>query len=264
VVRAVVHPTMNAESIAEYVTKLETLHEESREKIEQLKKLLTQANDERVLALEELNSFRDKKRYKSLYDTTTKPLIGSLLGDDDYDSAEDSDYVQSDTTTEESIEETDDEDEFFTSYNNDIYDMLIDLAADEKSNIKRMAYHRAADAVFYLPYRIASARELAETRGPNKVAGIGPRIAQKIDDFLAKGKSPNKKLADLFLKIGNLEESQFKSEAYWNAAEILKSFPDKIIHGWQVENMHGFGKSICAKIDEFTQTGKIKRLDELK
>jgi len=256
---------MNAQSIADYVTNLETLNEESREKIEQLKKLLAQANDERVAALEELNSSRDKKRYKSLYDATTKPMIGSLLGADEYDSAEDSDYVQSDTTTEESIEETDDDDdEFFTSYNNDIYDMLIDLAADEKSNIKRMAYHRAADAVFYLPYRISSARELAETRGPNKVAGIGPRIAQKIDDFLAKGKSPNKKLADLFLKIGNLEESQFKSEAYWNAAEILKSLPDKITHGWQVENMHGFGKSICAKIDEFSQTGKIKRLDELK
>jgi len=256
---------MNAQSIADYVTNLETLNEESREKIEQLKKLLAQANDERVAALEELNSSRDKKRYKSLYDTTTKPLIGSLLGADEYDSAEDSDYVQSDTTTEESIEETDDDDdEFFTSYNNDIYEMLIDLAADEKSNIKRMAYHRAADAVFYLPYRISSARELAEARGPNKVAGIGPRIAQKIDDFLAKGKSPNKKLADLFLKIGNLEESQFKSEAYWNAAEILKSLPDKITHGWQVENMHGFGKSICAKIDEFSQTGKIKRLDELK
>jgi hypothetical protein len=256
---------MNAQSIADYVTNLETLNEESREKIEQLKKLLAQANDERVAALEELNSSRDKKRYKSLYDATTKPMIGSLLGADEYDSAEDSDYVQSDTTTEESIEETDDDDdEFFTSYNNDIYEMLIDLAADEKSNIKRMAYHRAADAVFYLPYRISSARELAETRGPNKVAGIGPRIAQKIDDFLAKGKSPNKKLADLFLKIGNLEESQFKSEAYWNAAEILKSLPDKITHGWQVENMHGFGKSICAKIDEFSQTGKIKRLDELK
>lgn len=258
---------MNAQSIADYVTNLETLNEESREKIEQLKKLLAQANDERVAALEELNSSRDKKRYKSLYDTTTKPLIGSLLGADEYDSAEDSDYVQSDTTTdEESIEETDDDDddEFFTSYNNDIYEMLIDLAADEKSNIKRMAYHRAADAVFYLPYRISSARELAEARGPNKVAGIGPRIAQKIDDFLAKGTSPNKKLADLFLKIGNLEESQFKSEAYWNAADILKSLPDKIIHGWQVENMHGFGKSICAKIDEFTKTGKIKRLDELK
>jgi hypothetical protein len=255
---------MNAQSIADYVTKLETLNEESHEKIEQLKKLLTQANDERVAALEELNSSRDKKRYKSLYDATTKPLIGSLLGADEYDSAEDSDYVQSDTTTEESIEETDDDEEFFTSYNNDIYEMLIDLAADEKSNIKRMAYHRAADAVFYLPYRISSARELAETRGPNKVAGIGPRIAQKIDDFLAKGKSPNKKLADLFLKIGNLEESQFKSEAYWNAADILKSLPDKITHGWQVENMHGFGKSICAKIDEFAKTGKIKRLDELK
>ncbi|ACO68244.1 predicted protein [Micromonas commoda] len=53
---------MNAESIAEYVTKLGTENRESREKIEQLTKLLMQANDERVDALEELNGFRDKKR----------------------------------------------------------------------------------------------------------------------------------------------------------------------------------------------------------
>ena len=237
---------MNAESIAEYVTKLETVNEESREKIEQLKKLLTEANDERVAALEELNGFRDKKRYKSLYETTTKPLI-----DDEYDSAEDSDY-------EESSEEESD-DEFFTSQNNDIYEMLTDLAEEETSYVKRMALHRAADAVFYLPFRITSARELAA--GPNKVSGIGPKIAKKIDDYL---RNPNKKLADLFLKIGNLEESQFKSEAYWRAAEVLKSLPDKIDHGWQVENMSGFGKSICAKIDEFHETGTIRRLDDLR
>ena len=174
---------MNAESIAEYVTKLETVNEESREKIEQLKKLLTEANDERVAALEELNGFRDKKRYKSLYETTTKPLI-----DDEYDSAEDSDY-------EESSEEESD-DEFFTTQNNDIYEMLTDLAEEETSHVKRMALHRAADAVFYLPFRITSARELAA--GPNKVSGIGPKIAKKIDDYL---RNPNKKLADLFLKV---------------------------------------------------------------
>lgn len=231
---------MNAESIAEYVTKLETLNEESREKIEQLKKLLTQANDERVAALEELNGFRDKKRYKSLFETTTKP-IGD---DDDYDSAEDSDYEESD-------------DEFFTSKNNDIYEMLTDLA--EKWPNWRMALRRAADAIFYLPYRVTSARELVQ--GPNKVSGIGPKIAKQIDEYL---RNPNKKLADLFIKIGNLEESQFKSEAYWRAAEVLKSLPDKIEHGWQVENMSGFGKSICAKIDEFHETGTIRRLDDLR
>jgi len=231
---------MNAESIAEYITKLETLNEESREKIEQLKKLLTQANDERVAALEELNGFRDKKRYKSLFETTTKPIGDD---DDDYDSAEDSDYEESD-------------DEFFTSKNNDIYEMLTDLA--EKWPNWRMALHRAADAIFYLPYRVTSARELVQ--GPNKVSGIGPKIAKQIDEYL---RNPNKKLADLFIKIGNLEESQFKSEAYWRAAEVLKSLPDKIEHGWQVENMSGFGKSICAKIDEFHETGEIKRLSEL-
>ena len=232
---------MNAESIAEYVTKLETQNEESREKIEQLKKLLTQANDERVAALEELNGFRDKKRYKSLFETTTKPIGDD---DDDYDSAEDSDYEESD-------------DEFFTSKNNDIYEMLTDLA--EKWPNWRMALRRAADAIFYLPYRVTSARELVQ--GPNKVSGIGPKIAKQIDEYL---RNPNKKLADLFIKIGNLEESQFKSEAYWRAAEVLKSLPDKIEHGWQVENMSGFGKSICAKIDEFHETGTIRRLDDLR
>ena len=88
----------------------------------------------------------------------------------------------------------------------------------------------------------------------------GKSIAKKINDFLG----PNKKLADLFLRLGNLEENKFKSEAYWNASDVLKSLPDKIERGAQVKNLPGFGKSICDKIDEFTATGKIKRLDDLK
>ena len=306
-------PTMNSTSIAEYILKLEKLNEESRSKIEQLKNLLDEANEERVRALEELNK-------KSLFETTSNPVsnesintgiarrlreLGDMTADfykdgaykraatiiehlpyevesgesvlhingigksiatkiDEYIDELDSDYEESVASNDySSDDESDDEpeedsdDEYVISYNTDIYNMLRGVAASEKDVYKKKAYNNAAEVVFYLPYAIKDASELCA--GPNKVAGIGKSIAKKINDFLG----PNKKLADLFLKIGNLEESQFKSEAYWHAAEVLKSLPDKIEHGWQVENMHGFGKSICAKIDEFHATGEIKRLGEL-
>lgn len=307
-------PTMNSTSIAEYIFKLEKLNEESRSKIEQLKNLLDEANEERVRALEELNK-------KSLFETTSNPVsnesintgiarrlreLGDMTSDfykdgaykraatiiehlpyevesgesvlhingigksiatkiDEYIDELDSDYEESVASNDySSDDESDDEpeedsdDEYVISYNTDIYNMLRGVAASEKDVYKKKAYNNAAEVVFYLPYAIKDASELCA--GPNKVAGIGKSIAKKINDFLG----PNKKLADLFLRLGNLEENKFKSEAYWNASDVLKSLPDKIERGAQVKNLPGFGKSICDKIDEFTATGKIKRLDDLK
>lgn len=307
-------PTMNSTSIAEYILKLEKLNEESRSKIEQLKNLLDEANEERVRALEELNK-------KSLFETTSNPVsnesintgiarrlreLGDMTADfykdgaykraatiiehlpyevesgesvlhingigksiatkiDEYIDELDSDYEESVASNDySSDDESDDEpeedsdDEYVISYNTDIYNMLRGVAASEKDVYKKKAYNNAAEVVFYLPYAIKDASELCA--GPNKVAGIGKSIAKKINDFLG----PNKKLADLFLRLGNLEENKFKSEAYWNASDVLKSLPDKIERGAQVKNLPGFGKSICDKIDEFTATGKIKRLDDLK
>jgi DNA polymerase/3'-5' exonuclease PolX len=297
---------MNSTSIAEYILKLEKLNEESRSKIEQLKNLLDEANEERVRALEELNK-------KSLFETTSNPVsnesintgiarrlreLGDMTADfykdgaykraatiiehlpyevesgesvlhingigksiatkiDEYIDEQDSDYEESVASNDYSSEE-DSDDEYVISYNTDIYNMLRGVAASEKDVYKKKAYNNAAEVVFYLPYTIKDASELCA--GPNKVAGIGKSIAKKINDFLG----PNKKLADLFLRLGNLEENKFKSEVYWNASDVLKSLPDKIERGAQVKNLPGFGKSICDKIDEFTATGKIKRLDDLK
>jgi DNA polymerase/3'-5' exonuclease PolX len=301
---------MNSTSIAEYILKLEKLNEESRSKIEQLKNLLDEANEERVRALEELNK-------KSLFETTSNPVsnesintgiarrlreLGDMTADfykdgaykraatiiehlpyevesgesvlhingigksiatkiDEYIDEQDSDYEESVASNDYSSDdesEEDSDDEYVISYNTDIYNMLRAVAAAEKDVYKKKAYNNAAEVVFYLPYAIKDASELCA--GPNKVAGIGKSIAKKINDFLG----PNKKLADLFLRLGNLEENKFKSEAYWNASDVLKSLPDKIERGAQVKNLPGFGKSICDKIDEFTTTGKIKRLDDLK
>jgi len=93
--------------------------------------------------------------------------------------------------------------------------------------------------------------------------GIGKSIATKIDDFLTKSKGPNTELADCFLKLGNLEDCEFRSEAYWYAADKLREMKKNVSAGKDVRHRKGFGPSICSKIDEFIRTGTMKRLCEL-
>ena len=311
---------MNSTAIIEYIQNLEKLNEESRTKIDQLKKLITQVNEEKVNALNELNELKNMMQTTPSYtDTTSRVLkksvnqgivdrlreLGEMTADfykdaaykraatiienlpyevesgesvlhlkgignsiankiDEYIDEQDSDYEESvassDSQESEESEESEESDEF-VSHNEDIYDMLRAIAASEKDSFKKKIYNHAAETLFYLPYRVEDPYELAS--GPKKVKGIGKGIAKKVDDFLKTKNPPNEKLANLFLKLGNLEENPFKCEVYWNASDVLKSIPDKISHGSQVKSLPGFGKSICDKIDEFRVTGTIKRLKEL-
>jgi DNA polymerase/3'-5' exonuclease PolX len=307
---------MNSTTINEYILKLEKLNEESRAKIDQLKKLITQVNEEKVNALNELNELKNMMQTTPSYtDTTARILkksvnqgivdrlreLGEMTADfykdaaykraatiienlpyevesgesvlhlkgignsiankiDEYIDEQDSDYEES-VASSDSQESDYEESEEFVSHNGDIYDMLRAIAASEKDSFKKKTYDHAAETLFYLPYRVEDPYELAS--GPKKVKGIGKGIAKKVDEFLKTKNPPNKRLANLFLKLGNLEENPFKCEVYWNASDVLKSIPDKISHGSQVKNLPGFGKSICDKIDEFTATGAIKRLEEL-
>ena len=308
---------MNSTAIIEYIQNLEKLNEESRTKIDQLKKLITQVNEEKVNALNELNELKNMMQTTPSYtDTTARVLeksvnqgivdrlreLGEMTADfykdaaykraatiienlpyevesgesvlhlkgignsiankiDEYIDEQDSDYEESVASSDSQESEESEESEEFVSYNGDIYDMLRAIAASEKDSFKKKTYDHAAETLFYLPYRVEDPYELAS--GPKKVKGIGKGIAKKVDEFLKTKNPPNKRLANLFLKLGNLEENPFKCEVYWNASDVLKSIPDKISHGSQVKNLPGFGKSICDKIDEFTATGTIKRLEEL-
>lgn len=307
---------MNSTTILEYIQNLEKLNEESRTKIEQLKKLCTRAEEEKVDALNELNELKNMTRTTPSYTETTARVfkksvnqciadrlheLGEMTADfykdaaykraatiienlpyevesgdsvihlngigksiankiDEYIDEQDSDYQESVCSDSESIASSDgtsEESEEFISHNEDIYDMLRALAASEKDNFKKKTYNNAAETLFYLPYRVENPYELTYLKG------IGKGIVKKVDEFLKGSNPPNEELANLLLKIGNLESNQFKSEAYWNASSVLKSIPDKIMYGSQVKNLPGFGKSICDKIDEFTATGTIKRLAEL-
>ena len=330
---------MNSRSITDYILKLEKENselrkvravlgdidsiEESRFKIEELKKLLTQANEEKVDALNKLNDLEYVMRTSPSYTDTTARVTKKSLNDglvqrllelgrmtsdfyksmtyqkaadavanlpyevqtgeslmnlpgigkgiaakvDEYLDEQDSDYEESECSDSESIASNDegsfvsetDDDEYFVSHNAGLSEMIYEYADRAEDNFKRNAYTKAGDTIYNLSYKITSGKDAMKLRG------IGKSIAKKIDDYLntKKASSMNEKLATCFLKLGNLEEPVYKSEAYWNAAEKIRDLTYEVTNGNDVRHLRGFGPSICSKIDEFLATGKIVRLEEL-
>ena len=200
---------------------------------------------------------------------------------DEYLDEQDSDYEESECSDSESIassddesrcayasaypddggsfvSETDDED-YFISHNVGLADMLYECADKAEDNFKRNAYIEAADTIYNLSYKITNGKDAMKLRG------IGQSISKKIDDYLNFEKVPhtNRVLANHFLKLGNLEEPVYKSEAYWNAGEKIRDLTFEVSCGDDVRHMKGFGPSICDKIDEYIETGRMARLDEL-
>ena len=328
--------TMNSRSITDYILKLEKenselrkvragtdSHEVSRFKIEELKKLFHEANEEKVNALNELNELKYMMRTSPSYTDTTARVtkkslndglvqrlleLGNMTSDfyksmtyqkaadavanlpyevqtgeslmnlpgigkgiaakvDEYLDEQDSDYEESECSDSESIasndegsfvSETDDE-EYFVSHNAGLSEMIYEYADRAEDNFKRNAYTKAGDTIYNLSYKITSGKDAMKLRG------IGKSIAKKIDDYLntKKASSMNEKLATCFLKLGNLEEPVYKSEAYWNAAEKIRDLTYEVTNGDDVRHLRGFGPSICDKIDEYINTGRMLRLEEL-
>src|SRR5689334_23177866 len=77
-----------------------------------------------------------------------------------------------------------------TNPNQDIIDLLIELGKNElsldpdKGKFKNNAYRKAAQSVGQYHKRIETAKEA------QKLSGVGPKIAQKIEDFVKNGTIP--------------------------------------------------------------------------
>ena len=317
---------MNSHSITDYILKLEKENSESRNKIEQLKKLFTEASEEKVNALNELNDLKYKNR--SLFETTARvPVktpyckrlsnvgiverlteLGRMTSDfhktgayqnaantvadltytvesgeslmhlngigngiaakiNEYLDELDSDYEGSESSDSESIasngdeseesddeESDDDEEDYFISQNAGLAGMLYKCAEKAEDKFKCDAYTKAGDTIYNLSHVITSGKEAI------KFPGIGKSIAKKIDDYLNFN---NATLAKCFLRLGNHAETQYKSDAYWNASDKLRNLTFNVTCGDDVKHIKGFGPSICSKIDEYITTGTMARLDEL-
>ena len=303
---------MNVTSITDYILKLEKLNIESRTKIEQLKKLLTKANEEKVAALNELNELKNKSLYHTTARVTEKKCVNQGLVDrllelgemtsdfyktaaynrgaeilrgldyevesgesvmhlngigksiaikiDEYLEEQDPDYEESvasnDYESDEDTEsEVDSDDEYFVSYNHDIYTMLKDYAKKESNPYKIQAYENAAGEIYYLPFRITSGKNAMN------LPGIGKSIAAKIDEFLKKTTSTNEEVARALEEFAEDLEDPFKIRAYENAAGLIRNLKFEVTSGEELANgpkkVKGIGKSIARKIDTFLQTGEM-------
>ena len=295
---------MNVTSITDYIPKLEKLNAESLTKIEQLKKLLTEANEEKVAALNSLYHttarVTEKKCvnqglvdrllelgemtsdfYKTAaynrgaeilrgldYEVESGESVMHLKGIgksiatkiDEYLEEQDPDYEESVASNDyESDEDTesdvDSDDEYFVSYNHDIYTMLKDYAKKESNPYKIQAYENAAGEIYYLPFRITSGKNAMN------LPGIGKSIAAKIDEFLKKTTSTNEEVARALEEFAEDLEDPFKIRAYENAAGLIRNLKFEVTSGEELANgpkkVKGIGKSIARKIDTFLQTGEM-------
>lgn len=73
----------------------------------------------------------------------------------------------------------------------------------------------------------------------------------------------NENLAQSFDQLAvQFKKDRYRSKAYKNAADMLRSYPDKIKSGSQAQdNIKGIGKSIATKIDELLMTGKLELIE---
>lgn len=237
---------MNATSIAAFIVNLQKENTDLRNKI----KTLEDQNTELHIQLAEYHIQSDSE------------------------TSSDTESVASNDYESESETESESESDFFVSYNSDLTDAFDKLASYEEDPHKRDAYRKAADAIYKLPFEVKNGSELAE--GPKKVPGIGKGIAKKIDEFLDTGKIgklekieyPNQELADIFDSLCYHETDEFKKAAYDDAAYAISKLTFKVTSGEELskgpKKVPGIGKGIAKKIDEFLETGKIKRLEELK
>ena len=69
----------------------------------------------------------------------------------------------------------------------------------------------------------------------------------------------NLPLTDAFDDLAQEEENEFKKSVYERAANIIYHLDFKLSNGKQIAHLPGIGKGVIRKINEFLETGEIKR-----
>ncbi len=245
---------MNSHSITDYILKLEKENSESRNKIEQLKKLFTEASEEKVNALNELNDLKYKNR--SLFETTARVPVKTP-------------YCKRLT-------------------NVGIVERLTELGRMTSDFHKTGVYQNAANTVADLTYTVESGESLMHLNG------IGKGIAAKINEYLdeldsdyegsessdsesiasngdesddedvnnfsedeeSDGEedyfiSQNAGLAGMLYTCAEKAEDKFKCDAYTKAGDTIYNLSHVITSGKEAIKFPGIGKSIAKKIDDY-------------
>ncbi|CAK6950746.1 DNA polymerase beta [Scomber scombrus] len=89
---------------------------------------------------------------------------------------------------------------------------------------------------------------------------------------MSKRKAPqeslNEGITDFLVELANYEKNVnraiHKSNAYRKAASTISKYPTKIRNGEEAKKLDGVGAKIAEKIDEFLQTGKLRKLEKIR
>ncbi|XP_075889410.1 DNA polymerase beta [Nelusetta ayraudi] len=84
----------------------------------------------------------------------------------------------------------------------------------------------------------------------------------------APQESPNEGITDFLVELANYEKNVnraiHKYNAYRKAASTISKYPSKIKNGEEAKKLDGVGAKIAEKIDEFLQTGKLRKLEKIR
>uniref|UniRef100_A0A3B5L4F9 DNA polymerase n=1 Tax=Xiphophorus couchianus TaxID=32473 RepID=A0A3B5L4F9_9TELE len=89
---------------------------------------------------------------------------------------------------------------------------------------------------------------------------------------MSKRKAPqeslNEGITDFLVELANYEKNVnraiHKYNAYRKAASTIAKYPNKIKNGEEAKKLDGVGAKIAEKIDEFLQTGKLRKLEKIR
>ena len=258
---------MNSHSITDYILKLEKENSESRNKIQQLRKLFTEVQEEKVNAINELKDLKYKNQ--SLFETTAR--------------------VTDKTPYSQRLA------------NVGIVERLTELGRMTSDFHKTATYQNAASTIADLSYPVENGESLMHLNG------IGSGIAAKINEYLDELDSDyeesecsdsesiasngdesddedvnnfseddcsedgystdstyfisfNAGLTDMLHNLADETDDKFKRKAYIRAANSVYELSYKIVSGDAISKgpnkVPGIGKSIAKKIDEFLNKNK--------
>ena len=215
-------------------------HEESRYKIDQLKKLYQQSEKERVQALEELLSYR-KKEKSSLYDTTSRT------------------YNYNQGLVEYLIELGNMTSDFYkTAAYERAAEIIGNLPYEVESgesllNLKGIGKGIAAKIDIYIDEQDSDYAESDVSDEESVASNDDESFVSETDDedyFV----SHNAGLSEMIYECADKAEDNFKRNAYTKAADTIYNLPYRITNGKDAMNLPGVGKSIAKKIDDYLFT----------
>ncbi|KAI4460614.1 dna polymerase type-x family member [Holotrichia oblita] len=79
--------------------------------------------------------------------------------------------------------------------------------------------------------------------------------------------NPNSDFCEFLIELAeyekNINRNLFKHKAYQKAANVLAAHPTRVKSGKEARRLDGIGEKIAKKIDEYLETGKLRKLENI-